>query len=199
MREECIDLKRARHTIDFEAVRRVPITAVLDRLGILSDLRRVGRQLAGPCPIHKGTNRRQFTVNPNTNVWFCFGDCRAGGSTIELVAALEGVALRDAARLIGEWFAMHPMDARTLTVSNERRKTMSGSPSHKCFAVEDRGDEDSTDKSWWTRCGSAWPHKDGKGLNIVLTALPINARLVLREFDPEEAKQEEQKKVAKRR
>ena len=57
-------------------------------------------------------------------------------------------------------------------------------PTHKVFAVQDRSDQVGTDeKAFWTRVGSAFPHKDGKGLSIVLSALPVNARLVLREFD----------------
>lgn len=33
----------------------------------------------------------------------------------------------------------------------------------------------------WTRIGVAFPHKDGKGFNVELTALPLNGKLVLRE------------------
>jgi hypothetical protein len=51
--------------------------------------------------------------------------------------------------------------------------------------------------AFWTRIGSAWPHKDGKGLNLVLSALPINGRLVLREYTPDDEKKDEEKKVAK--
>jgi hypothetical protein len=50
--------------------------------------------------------------------------------------------------------------------------------------------------AFWTRVGSAWPHKDGKGLNLVLSALPINGRLVLREYTPEDEKKDVEK-VAK--
>ena len=69
---------------------------------------------------------------------------------------------------------------------------MSGKPSHKAYAVEDRGDGDDSD-AFWTRIGSAWPHKDGKGLNVVLSALPVNGRLVLREYTPEDEKADEEK------
>jgi hypothetical protein len=50
----------------------------------------------------------------------------------------------------------------------------------KVFVVEDREEEGEGNDAFWTRIGSAWPHKDGKGLNLVLSALPINGRLVLR-------------------
>ena len=34
-------------------------------------------------------------------------------------------------------------------------------------------------KSRWTEIGAAWPHRDGKGLTVVLKALPVNGRVVL--------------------
>jgi hypothetical protein len=39
-------------------------------------------------------------------------------------------------------------------------------------------------KPIWSRIGIAFRHKDGKGLNIQLNALPVDGRLTLRE--PEE-------------
>ena len=45
--------------------------------------------------------------------------------------------------------------------------------------------------------GQPGPTKTAKGLNLVLSALPINSRLVLREYTPEDEKKDEDKKVAK--
>ena len=75
---------------------------------------------------------------------------------------------------------------------------MSGErPSHKAFVVEDRGEN--TD-SFWTRCGSAWPHKDGKGINVqIAPGLAVSGRLVLREYTDEDDKEEEQQRSTKRR
>lgn len=36
------------------------------------------------------------------------------------------------------------------------------------------------EKDYWTRIGAAFAHKDGEGLNLILQALPVNGRLVLR-------------------
>jgi hypothetical protein len=45
------------------------------------------------------------------------------------------------------------------------------------FVVEDEGEA----KSFWTRVGSAWPHRDGAGFNVAFAALPVNSsRLVIR-------------------
>ena len=36
------------------------------------------------------------------------------------------------------------------------------------------------EKSIWTRIGAAWEHKDGKGMEVRMDALPVDGRLVLR-------------------
>ena len=68
---------------------------------------------------------------------------------------------------------------------------MSGErPSHRAYVVEDRGEGDQKD-AFWTPCGSAWPHKDGKGLNVQLASgLAVSGRLVLREYSAEDEKRE---------
>ena len=67
---------------------------------------------------------------------------------------------------------------------------MSGKPDYKVFVVDELPDDAGEDeKPFWTRIGSAWRHaKDGKGYNIVLSALPINGRLVLREYTEKDEK-----------
>ena len=55
---------------------------------------------------------------------------------------------------------------------------------YRAFSViRQEGKED-----FWLPIGAAFPHKDGKGLNITLQALPIDGKIVLRvpkdESDP---------------
>jgi hypothetical protein len=76
--------------------------------------------------------------------------------------------------------------------------TKSQKPSHKVYVVEDRGEGGGDNGAFWTRIGSAWPHADGKGLNVVLSALPANGRLVLREYTEEDEKQDVERKVRRR-
>jgi hypothetical protein len=52
--------------------------------------------------------------------------------------------------------------------------TQSNKPSHFVYVVEGKGEE-----SYVTKVGAAWPNKKGTGFNIKLTALPLNARLVM--------------------
>ena len=179
-----------------DLTRVVPITAVLERYNLLSDLKRIGVQLFGVCPIHQGTNKKQFVVDPNKNLWRCFGDCNRGGNTLQLVAELERVGIREAANLVSEWFAIAPR-SRVEKHRNQRSTAMSGGrPTMKAFVVEDK-EEGSDEKPFWTRVGSAWPHGDGKGLNIQLASgVAVAGRLVLREYTEKDA-EEDEKKVAK--
>ena len=49
-------------------------------------------------------------------------------------------------------------------------------PSYRAFTVIRReGEED-----FWLPIGAAFPHKDGKGFNVALQALPIDGKIVLR-------------------
>ncbi len=50
-------------------------------------------------------------------------------------------------------------------------------PTHAIYQVQ--GEKD---KARWNRVGSAWPHKDGKGMNLVFDAFPLNGRIQLREI-----------------
>ncbi len=41
-------------------------------------------------------------------------------------------------------------------------------------------------KGRWLEIGAAWVHKDGKGFDVALEALPVDGRLVLRLNEPKE-------------
>lgn len=56
-------------------------------------------------------------------------------------------------------------------------------PSHTAYHVRDR----EGGKGFWTRIGTAWPHRDGKGFNIQIDAIPLDGRVTLRV--PSEAKE----------
>ena len=52
-------------------------------------------------------------------------------------------------------------------------------PYHLAYVVEDIKE----DESFWTCIGASFPHKDRKGLNIMLRALPVDGRIVLRKYN----------------
>jgi hypothetical protein len=49
-------------------------------------------------------------------------------------------------------------------------------PSHYAYAVIDRGEKDAK----WREIGVAFPHKDGKGFDILLDVAPLNGRVTIR-------------------
>jgi hypothetical protein len=62
----------------------------------------------------------------------------------------------------------------TDTTKNETAGTKA--PSHIAYSVRDR----EGGKSFWTRIGSAWANRDGKGFNIQLECVPLDGRISLR-------------------
>lgn len=51
--------------------------------------------------------------------------------------------------------------------------------------------------AFWSKIGAAWPHEDGKGYNIQLTAIPVNGRIALRLPREKSAKAEDKATPAK--
>ncbi len=49
-------------------------------------------------------------------------------------------------------------------------------PSHIAYHVRDGQDG----KSFFNRVGSAFPHKDGEGFNVILDAVPVDGNVTLR-------------------
>ena len=62
------------------------------------------------------------------------------------------------------------------TKENAKSKT----PTHIAYHVRETKDG----KGNWTRIGSAWSHKDGKGFNLQIDTVPLDGRITLRQ--PEE-------------
>ncbi len=56
-------------------------------------------------------------------------------------------------------------------------------PSHRLFNVTGDGDN-----ARWTDIGVAWGTKDGKGFTLVLNAIPVNGRVVMRINEDKDAK-----------
>lgn len=70
-----------------------------------------GKNHVGCCPIHKGTNKKSFSVDIDGNKWNCFGDCKTGGNHLDLIQMIEygeksNVNARKAGLLVKEWFAL---------------------------------------------------------------------------------------------
>ncbi len=59
-------------------------------------------------------------------------------------------------------------------------------PSHEAYVVEGN-----RQNAIWTKIGAAWPHDDGTGFTVKLTAIPLSGRLVLRVPKAKDAAQPE--------
>ncbi len=58
-------------------------------------------------------------------------------------------------------------------------------PKYRVYTVIKRGRND----PFWLNIGVAFYHRDGKGLNVILQAMPLDDRLVLRVYDEEQLKE----------
>jgi hypothetical protein len=58
-------------------------------------------------------------------------------------------------------------------------------PKYRVYTVIRRGRND----PFWLNIGVAYYHRDGQGLNILLQALPLDDRLVLRRYEEEPPKE----------
>ncbi len=60
-------------------------------------------------------------------------------------------------------------------------------PSHRAYVVVKRDGAD----DFWINVGAAFPHQDGNGFNVVLQALPVDGKIVLRV--PQDEPQQQQR------
>ena len=134
--------------IDFGALKeRISILQVLEMLNLSSALKPEGERLLGRCPIHKGDDEREFIVTPAKGLWFCHGQCNAGGDMIELVARLRNVSVVQAAREIARHFAID------LDQDGEREEEVIASPVGMLWprheVVQTLGIRPETAKAFW--------------------------------------------------
>jgi hypothetical protein len=67
-------------------------------------------------------------------------------------------------------------------------------PTHRAFVVVKREGGD----DFWINVGAAFPHADGKGYNVIVQALPIDGKIVLRipQEEPEQNSGRERSRTA---
>lgn len=91
--------------INFAELRRsVSLEDVLFRYYQLTNLKRDGNKVTGPCPVHGGDSPRAFAAQLDRNVWHCFTGCQAGGNQIDFVAKRENISVREAALKLHAFF-----------------------------------------------------------------------------------------------
>lgn len=97
--------------VEFASIKQaVPLMRVLERYRI-GGLRRGGKdQWRGRCPLHGGEGRDAFHVNAARQLFHCFS-CGAGGTVLDLVAALEHCGVREAAQKLAVWWSLPALDS----------------------------------------------------------------------------------------
>jgi hypothetical protein len=78
-----------------DRARAIPIESVVADRGV--KLRRVGRELVGPCAACGGTDR--FAIDSKRAIWNCRG-CGKGGDAIALLMHVDGCSFADAVRIL---------------------------------------------------------------------------------------------------
>ena len=106
-----MDSKNEDSSVDYKTIKdRVSMKMILSRYSLLDDLRKSGKNLIGRCPIHKGSNNHQFSVDPEKNIFNCFAkSCDGCGNVLDFVALMESgnretESIKEAALKIQEWF-----------------------------------------------------------------------------------------------
>ncbi len=105
--------------------RRVSIVTVLSTKGVMTQFKKRGDQLFGPCPVHGGDNPNAFVINLSKNIWHCFTGCNTGGDVIKLVQHLYGKDYRQTAAFLS---SLADTAASSLTVCSAHYRKKSFTP-----------------------------------------------------------------------
>jgi DNA primase len=88
----------SRRSVIDEAKEKVPVIDLADLLCGPGKMRKVGERWVAKCPIPGHEDKSpSFVVYPETNSWYCFGQCLAGGDVVELARYSWGYEKHEAA------------------------------------------------------------------------------------------------------
>ena len=86
--------------ISEQSIERVRNAAdVVDVISDYVDLKQKGRNFFGLCPFHS-EKTPSFSVNPEKQIYKCFGGCGAGGGSINFVMAKENLEYPEAIKFL---------------------------------------------------------------------------------------------------
>ncbi|MFO7560716.1 MAG: DNA primase [Desulfobacterales bacterium] len=94
-----------------------------DIIDIVSEsvlLKRAGKNHVGLCPFHS-EKTPSFTVNPEKQIFFCFG-CNAGGNVFSFLMKHEGISFPEAVRVLARRYGIELPEANT---SSAQKRVMS--------------------------------------------------------------------------
>lgn len=116
--------KKGDNWVDYKEIKaKMTMETLLIHYGLLDRFKISGKHAVGCCPIHKGTNAGQFSVDLERNIFNCFGDCHGGGNVLDFVAKMEGgLSVRQAALLIKGWYGLGSSDPKAEDTKKDKGK-----------------------------------------------------------------------------
>jgi len=105
--------------VDFKKIKEeVGFGLVLNKLGLLDEMKLEGDEFVGFCPLHRGEKKKPtFYANGRKGVFQCFA-CKKKGNVLDFAAAVQGLGIREA----GLWLEslMNGGESETETVEAEK-------------------------------------------------------------------------------
>ena len=105
--------------VDFKKIKEeVGFGLVLNKLGLLDEMKLDGDEFVGFCPLHRGEKKKPtFYANGRKGVFQCFA-CKKKGNVLDFAAAVQGLGIREA----GLWLEslMNGGEGETETVEAEK-------------------------------------------------------------------------------
>jgi DNA primase len=130
--------------INFAEIRaKVSLEDVMVRMYGITNFKRDGDKLVGPCPVHGGDSPRAFHADLTKNVWHCFSKCQKGGNQLDFVAAKENISIRDAALKVQAFFLSGETPRREAPPSAE--KEANRAPASRPTAKKEEEDPESNE------------------------------------------------------
>jgi DNA primase len=80
------------------------VADIVDVVNDYVNLKRSGSRYKGLCPFHD-ENTPSFSVEPEKNLYYCFG-CQRGGDVFKFIQEMEGVGFLESARMLAERFGV---------------------------------------------------------------------------------------------
>ncbi|MHB2018410.1 MAG: CHC2 zinc finger domain-containing protein [Candidatus Xenobia bacterium] len=100
------DTNGSHNPIDVHALKAaVSLADVMTRCGV--ELRPVGRNLVAHCPFHPNDTDASLVVNPDRQLWNCFG-CQSGGDVLTFLQLKERLDFRQACDQLKAWVGVLP-------------------------------------------------------------------------------------------
>jgi len=137
--------KKSENWVDYKEIKeKITMETLLIHYGLWDRFKISGKHAVGCCPIHRGTNAGQFSVDLERNIFNCFGDCHGGGNVLDFVAKMEGgLSVRQAALLIKGWYGIGSPAPEAPAVAKDQGKACK--PVGQELVREEEGGESDAD------------------------------------------------------